>query len=226
MSLKPGFIISTVPPTQEAGRHLGSIERAAIRQSNDTSFVRLIWNNSPPDEKEDEESENEDQFHAIDMLSNPANKYTWIIDSATGTPVAYGWWQHAKGKTEEEWATTYANRYRPEGMNKALMDATSGARFLKRARLLNTRDTLILKELYVRPEFQRQGLGGVLVQRGVEEADRLGLQAYTEASKDGYGLYVKFGFEEVDRVTVDLEPWGGKPGEFNSYGLLMRLARA
>ncbi|PWY68982.1 hypothetical protein BO94DRAFT_590564 [Aspergillus sclerotioniger CBS 115572] len=131
------------------------------------------------------------------MLFNPANKYTWIIESSTGNAVAYGWWQHAKGKTEEERAATYANRYRPEGMNKALMDVTSGARFLKRAKLLNTRDTLILKELY----------------------------AYTEASKDGYGLYVKYGFEEVDRVTVDLEPWGGRPGELNSYGLLMRAAR-
>ncbi|PWY68981.1 hypothetical protein BO94DRAFT_590563 [Aspergillus sclerotioniger CBS 115572] len=55
MPLKSTFTISPVPATQEASRHLNSIERSAIHQSNDTSFVRLMWNNSPPDENEDAE---------------------------------------------------------------------------------------------------------------------------------------------------------------------------
>ncbi|PWY71036.1 hypothetical protein BO70DRAFT_382215 [Aspergillus heteromorphus CBS 117.55] len=229
MTLKPGFTIAPVPATREAGKTLAKIESSAIDNGADASFAKLLWPKQSTDTKDekknDEEEKDEDPFHTIDMLSDPANKYAWIIESATENPVAYVWWQHAKGKTEEEWAATYANRYRPDSMNKALMDATSGVRFLKRAKLLNTRETLILKELYVRPEFQRQGLGGALVQWGIDEADRLGLQAYTEASPDGYGLYVRFGLEEVDRVTVDLEPWGGNPGEYNSYALLLRPAR-
>ncbi|PYH89623.1 hypothetical protein BO71DRAFT_413195 [Aspergillus ellipticus CBS 707.79] len=226
MSVQPGFTISTVPATREAGKILGDIETAATDNSGNGSLGKLLWPKTSTEEEKTEQDElkDEDPFHEIDMLSDPSNTYEWIIEEKTRTPVAYVWWQHAKGKTEEEWATTYANRYRPDGMNKALMDATSGVRFLKRAKLLNTRDTFILKELNVRPEFQRQGLGGVLVKRGIEEADRLGLQAYTEASMDGYGLYVRFGMEEVDRVTVDLEPWGGNPGEMNSFALLLRPA--
>lgn len=81
-----------------------------------------------------------------------------------------------------------------------------------------------LKELYVLPNYQRQGLGGLLVAFGVHEADKLGLPAYTEASPEGLGLYLKHGFKEVDRVTVDLEQWGGSKGDFNSYGLLYREA--
>ena len=84
---------------------------------------------------------------------------------------------------------------------------------------------LELKELYVRPEYQRQGLGGLLVAFGVHEADKLGLAAYTEATPEGLGLYLKHGFKEVDRVTVDLEQWGGPKGDFNSYGLLYREAK-
>jgi len=84
----------------------------------------------------------------------------------------------------------------------------------------------VLKELYVRPEFQRKGIGGTLVEWGVKKADELGLVAYTEASPKGLGLYLKHGFKEVDRVTVDLEPWGGEKGTVHSYGLLVRNARA
>lgn len=80
----------------------------------------------------------------------------------------------------------------------------------------------MLKELYVRPEFQQKGIGGTLVEWGVQKADELGLIAYTEASPKGLGLYLRFGFEEIDRVTVDLEPWGGKKGMVHSYGLLLR----
>jgi len=60
---------------------------------------------------------------------------------------------------------------------------------------------------------------------GVAKADELGFPAYTEASEKGLGLYTRYGFVEVDRVTVDLELWGGRKGEESSYGLLLRPAK-
>jgi GNAT superfamily N-acetyltransferase len=83
----------------------------------------------------------------------------------------------------------------------------------------------VLKELYVLPEYQRKGDRGMLVEWVVKKADELGLLAYTEASQQGLGLYLRHGFEEVDRVTVALEPWGGEKGSVNSYGLLVRRPR-
>lgn len=74
----------------------------------------------------------------------------------------------------------------------------------------------------MRPEYQRKGLGSRLVKWGVDRADELGLSAYTEASEQGLNLYLRYGFKEVDRVTVDLEPWGGEKGSSNTYGLLFR----
>lgn len=80
----------------------------------------------------------------------------------------------------------------------------------------------VLKECYVRHSHQRRGLGAALVAWGCRKADESGLLAYCEASPEGLNLYKRHGFREVDRVTVDLEPWGGNKGEFHSYGLLVR----
>ena len=82
--------------------------------------------------------------------------------------------------------------------------------------------SLVLKELYVRPDYQRRGLGGVLVGKMVQRADELGLPAYLESSTVGYNLYTRHGFREIDRVVVDLASWGGSKGQDNTYVLMLR----
>lgn len=67
-----------------------------------------------------------------------------------------------------------------------------------------------LKLLHTDPDHQRRGAGGRCLQWGTLEADRLGLQSYLEASKEGRPLYEKYGFKEVDRIVVDLSKWGGE----------------
>jgi ribosomal protein S18 acetylase RimI-like enzyme len=83
----------------------------------------------------------------------------------------------------------------------------------------------VLKELYVRREYQRRGIGNMLVQWGVRKADELGLLAYTEATPAGLRLYLRHGFVEVDRMAVDLEAWGRGRGQISDYHLLLREAR-
>jgi GNAT superfamily N-acetyltransferase len=52
----------------------------------------------------------------------------------------------------------------------------------------------------VDPKYQRRGIAGELVQWGLDEARRRGLEATTEASSMGRGAYEKLGFHrEVDR---------------------------
>jgi predicted N-acetyltransferase YhbS len=61
-----------------------------------------------------------------------------------------------------------------------------------------------LDNLAVDFRFQRKGIGGVLVQWGLENARRLELSACTEAGPMSEGLYTKMGFQKVGDWTVPL----------------------
>lgn len=50
----------------------------------------------------------------------------------------------------------------------------------------------------------------MLIKWGLAKADELKLPAYLEASKAGKPLYLKHGFEEIDRLEYDLTKWGGE----------------
>ncbi|MCJ1359336.1 MAG: hypothetical protein MMC33_009337 [Icmadophila ericetorum] len=229
------FTIRPAPATAATARTIREIEVSALEES---ALARLLWSPPPPSTVTETTPTQLNSSPSttspaavvnIDreliFLQDPANHYLLATDTANAKDVGYVWWQYTKGRTKAQWAETYTNRYRPEGMKKVLADATTGAQFLKRAELLGDRDVFTLKELYVHPHFQRCGVGSMLVEWGVKKADECGLMAYTEASPQGLGLYLKYGFEEVDRHTVDLEPWGGRKGEESSYGLLLRKVR-
>ncbi|KAL4886071.1 acyl-CoA N-acyltransferase [Aspergillus karnatakaensis] len=60
-----------------------------------------------------------------------------------------------------------------------------------------------LEGLSVHPEYQRRGIAKALLQWGLEEADRLGLDVYLEATEDGKPFYALFGFETVRIVAFE-----------------------
>ncbi|KAH7312930.1 hypothetical protein BKA65DRAFT_516942 [Rhexocercosporidium sp. MPI-PUGE-AT-0058] len=58
----------------------------------------------------------------------------------------------------------------------------------------------------VDPAFQRRGIAAELVKWGLEEAQRRGgLEAVTEASKKGRGVYAKLGFEQQGEIEYLLD---------------------
>jgi len=56
------------------------------------------------------------------------------------------------------------------------------------------------------PEYQRQGLGSMLMQHICEDMDRHGRHGYVLASPAGVRLYSKFGFEAVGQVDTPYGP--------------------
>jgi GNAT superfamily N-acetyltransferase len=65
--------------------------------------------------------------------------------------------------------------------------------------------TFVLDLCAVDPEFQRRGIALKLVQWGLEEAKRRGLEATTEASEMGRHVYAKLGFKPVADVEFIID---------------------
>ncbi|KAJ5280179.1 hypothetical protein N7478_005551 [Penicillium angulare] len=66
-----------------------------------------------------------------------------------------------------------------------------------------------LDYLAVNPEYWRQGIGSRLVESGIEQANKLGLEIFLVAmGTSALGMYKKLGFEFLDQDIQDLNPWG------------------
>ena len=50
----------------------------------------------------------------------------------------------------------------------------------------------------------------MLIRPGLEAADKAGGKTYIEASPAGLGLYMKYGWEPVDELVIDMIPYGGE----------------
>ncbi|KAF4981818.1 hypothetical protein FZEAL_2445 [Fusarium zealandicum] len=60
-----------------------------------------------------------------------------------------------------------------------------------------------LSMIVTAPEAQRRGVGSALMRFGVERADEEGWMAYVNSSKNGRGLYEKFGFQVVGQSEFE-----------------------
>jgi GNAT superfamily N-acetyltransferase len=76
------------------------------------------------------------------------------------------------------------------------------------------------------PDHQRKGLAGRLLRVACDQADAEGKDAYIEASPDGYPVYVKAGFEEIDRKALALEKYGGDKGEVTVSVCMVRKPKS
>jgi len=58
----------------------------------------------------------------------------------------------------------------------------------------------------------------MLVERCLEDADRLGLPASLESSPEGHKLYLSCGFRDVEVLKIDMARFGGE-GIHTSYAM-------
>jgi GNAT superfamily N-acetyltransferase len=87
-----------------------------------------------------------------------------------------------------------------------------------------TQSYAFLANLVVAPEYQRRGVGKLLLESGLRRADELGLATWLDASPYGLGLYKKYGFKEVKTLEFELGSWGGKAGEIHRSVCMLRKA--
>ena len=69
---------------------------------------------------------------------------------------------------------------------------------------------LVVSLLCVHAAHQRKGLGSMLLKHGLALADAEGKKTYIEASETGHPLYLKFGWKDIDLLSIDAAKWGVK----------------
>ncbi|KAJ5219709.1 hypothetical protein N7468_008913 [Penicillium chermesinum] len=143
----------------------------------------------------------------LDSLQNrPFQKYIKVIDPATldanGRPrlVAYAKWDLA---TQEERGDRFS-AWAPE-MPREILDPWFQAKEAMRRRLMQERKHVCadLDAVATHPDYQRRGAGAMLLQWGCDMADEMRLSAYVDASKEGAGLYAKFGFVDFSEPGAE-----------------------
>ena len=60
-----------------------------------------------------------------------------------------------------------------------------------------------------------------LVESGVRQAEKMGIDIFILAFKAGVGVYKRAGFELVEQLIQDDTKWGGK-GEYGTYFMVYR----
>jgi predicted N-acetyltransferase YhbS len=66
----------------------------------------------------------------------------------------------------------------------------------------------VLSYMHVLPEYQRRGLGQLLMEQALKDADRDGAQAFLLATDAGKRLYEKFGFRSLEVKELDFMDLG------------------
>ena len=68
----------------------------------------------------------------------------------------------------------------------------------------------MLSFLFVDPEYQRQGIGSLLLQWGLKKADEMGAKIWLTSTPKAASMYGRNGWKVMDRHEVDLEKHGGQ----------------
>lgn len=68
----------------------------------------------------------------------------------------------------------------------------------------------------MQPAYKGRGIASMLVERGIAEAEKMGIDIFVMAYKAGLGVYTRLGFELLESLIIDDSPWGGK-GEYGCY---------
>ena len=101
----------------------------------------------------------------------------------------------------------------PPGANLALGEHFLDALYRPRDFHMRGKAYFFMHILCVLPEYQRKGIGKRMLEWGLKQADELGVECWIDATPAGLGLYKQYGWKEVTTTTVDLESYGGTPGE-------------
>lgn len=112
------------------------------------------------------------------------------------------------GQQAEKEKLDLTRSYR-EGTNVGLYNRFFAELDATRTKHCDGEKDYFLHILVVSPEHQRRGLGTMLIEEGLRNADKDSARAYVEASAKGLQLYKRHGWRKIDFIEIDMTAHGG-----------------
>ena len=148
-------------------------------------------------------------------VADPENNSAMqIYNTSAHKMAAYSLWNVTNPKTDEEWdreALERLNDYMPlpEANKDCVISFILAAPTNKKRIVGKDQQWWELDVLNTAPEYQRQGLGSMLMRAGIEEMEERGLPSVIISSEAGKPLYLRHGYQVVGTWSVDLREFGG-----------------
>ncbi|EZF31327.1 hypothetical protein TMEN_5795 [Trichophyton mentagrophytes] len=168
-----------------------------------------------------------------EMMGHPSSRW-WKVMADDGKIAGIALWNF---RTDENWIGQLDGPEKPdeyvETGKEGLPESGYAARrtffnwlYGVRKRRMGGKPHVLLNLLAVHPDCQRRGIGGALLKHGLEEAKKLGMPVWLEASPEGFPLYKAHGFEIVEPVAWTLAEHGGteEDGKVESWGMIKEAA--
>ncbi|RAK95485.1 GNAT family N-acetyltransferase [Aspergillus ibericus CBS 121593] len=159
----------------------------------------------------------------LDKLVAPNVHVLAAVDDISGRVVGYARWmvpadENGDGKSavelKEQANVELLNRHKagntfPVGTRMDLYHAFQELLKDVEGRLVREGD-FVLELLATHPEAQGRGVGTALLNWGLERANKRNARVYLEATEDGYPLYWKYGWRDVEVIEIDFTRFGGE----------------
>lgn len=139
------------------------------------------------------------------------------IDDSNGRIVGYARWRFPEdSKYHDAWPEAMIPSVSPEEFAQAkqsydeawwepdqILDHLDRPAEEMKMKLMRKKEYLLLDLVVVHPEYRRQGIVFMLVESGIRAAEKIGIDCFVQALREGRSLYERAGFVEVGKCVHD-----------------------
>ncbi|KAF2674879.1 acyl-CoA N-acyltransferase [Microthyrium microscopicum] len=180
------------------------LEVVHVRYEAYAPHLTVLWHRKPS-----EETFKQLASEMAESLNSKTGAMFKAVDVETGRMAGVSSWKvYETTPSVEELEESFEDRSFPEEYNAEARAAFMANILQARKDYAIQRPNVSLDSLTVSPDFQRRGVGRLLMQWGMDKADKLGLENYLEASQAGKKLYESCGFRAIKEMQFDMRPWG------------------
>ena len=168
----------------------------------------------------------------LKAVDDPDQYALKVVDTDTGEIAACAFWEYTQSMTDEDWdrereEAVKSLKSRPEARQDIVLECIYKEQDSKRRIMGHTRWwgmylyvivlgllspcanflLLELSSLNTLPKYQRRGIGSMLMKWGTDRLEEMQVPSFIIATDQGYGLYIRHGYKEIERWEIDMGRW-------------------